>query len=126
MKTVGIKLLKNNLSRYLSEVCAGETVWITDRDEVIAEIHRAPRPTKKISRWEAWANAQEQSGQLRRAKTGGPSLRAAMKLPKPAQPLVAFRFLTRPAPNGSFGESSHGPARNPESRPPTQRHRTGV
>ena len=44
----------------------------------------------------------------------GSSARAAPG--KPAQPLVAFRHLARPAPNGSFGESSRGPARDLESR----------
>lgn len=88
MKTVGIKLLKNNLSRYLREVCAGETVWVTDREKVIAEIHRPSRRSAgKISRWETWAQAQAQAGQLRRAKTAGPSLRAAGKLPKLVAPL---------------------------------------
>jgi antitoxin (DNA-binding transcriptional repressor) of toxin-antitoxin stability system len=88
MKTVGIKLLKNNLSLYLREVRSGETVMVTDRDEVIAEIHR-PTTTAlgKVSRWEVWSNAQERTGKLRRAKTGSPSLRAAWELPVPARPL---------------------------------------
>jgi antitoxin (DNA-binding transcriptional repressor) of toxin-antitoxin stability system len=88
MKTVGIKLLKNNLSRYLRAVRSGETVSVTDRDEVIAEIHRpATSIPGKISRWEVWSNAQERTGKLRRAKTGGPSLRAAWELPAPSRPL---------------------------------------
>ena len=88
MKTVGIKLLKNNLSLSLREVRAGETVWVTDRNEVIAEIHR-PTTTAlgKVSRWEVWSNAQERTGQLRRAKTVGPSLRATGELPAPSRPL---------------------------------------
>ena len=88
MKTVGIKLLKNNLSLYLREVRSGETVRVTDRDEVIAEIHRPSAPRLgKVSRWEVWSNAQERTGRLRRAKTGGPSLRAAWELPAPSRPL---------------------------------------
>ena len=88
MKTVGVKLLKNNLSLYLREVRAGETVWVTDRDEVIAEIHRPTgAAVGKVNRWEVWSNAQERTGKLRRAKTGGPSLRATWELPAPLQPL---------------------------------------
>jgi len=40
MKSVGIKMLKNNLSRYLKLVRQGETVLVTDRKVVIAEIRR--------------------------------------------------------------------------------------
>jgi antitoxin (DNA-binding transcriptional repressor) of toxin-antitoxin stability system len=38
MKTVGIRELKNRLSEYLREVRAGESVLVTDRGEVIAEV----------------------------------------------------------------------------------------
>ena len=39
MKTVGIRELKNRLSEYLRIVRTGETVLVTDRGEVIAEIN---------------------------------------------------------------------------------------
>jgi antitoxin (DNA-binding transcriptional repressor) of toxin-antitoxin stability system len=38
MRCVGVKLLKNKLSEYLRLVAAGETVLVTDRDRVIAEL----------------------------------------------------------------------------------------
>jgi antitoxin (DNA-binding transcriptional repressor) of toxin-antitoxin stability system len=38
-KTVGIKELKNNLSAYLREVRRGARVLVSDRDEVVAELH---------------------------------------------------------------------------------------
>ena len=38
-KTVGIKDLKNNLSAYLREVRRGTRVLVSDRNEVIAELH---------------------------------------------------------------------------------------
>lgn len=41
MKTVGLKAFKNNLSRYVREAAAGETIVITDRDRPVAEL-RAP------------------------------------------------------------------------------------
>lgn len=43
MKAVGIKSLKAKLSEYLRLVKAGETVLITERAEVIAEIKPAHR-----------------------------------------------------------------------------------
>jgi len=38
MKTVGLRELKNRLSEYVREVRAGETVLVTDRGEVVAEL----------------------------------------------------------------------------------------
>ena len=43
MRKVGIKELKNGLSRHIRAVAAGETLLVTDRDRVVAEI-RPPRP----------------------------------------------------------------------------------
>lgn len=38
MRAVGIKLLKNRLSEYVRLAASGETVLVTDRDRVVAEI----------------------------------------------------------------------------------------
>lgn len=38
MRAVGIKTLKNKLSEYVRLAAAGETVLITDRDQVVAEL----------------------------------------------------------------------------------------
>jgi antitoxin (DNA-binding transcriptional repressor) of toxin-antitoxin stability system len=38
MRAVGIKSLKNKLSEYIRLVKAGETVLVTDRDQVVAEL----------------------------------------------------------------------------------------
>jgi prevent-host-death family protein len=38
MKTVGLKVLKNKLSEYVRLAAAGETIVITDRNRVVAEI----------------------------------------------------------------------------------------
>lgn len=38
MRTVGLKLLKNRLSEYIRLVRSGETVLVTDRDRVVAEL----------------------------------------------------------------------------------------
>jgi antitoxin (DNA-binding transcriptional repressor) of toxin-antitoxin stability system len=43
MKSVGIKQLKSKLSEYLRLVRSGETVLVTDRDEVVADL----RPTRR-------------------------------------------------------------------------------
>ena len=41
MKAIGVKQLKARLSEYLRLVKAGETVLVTDRDQVVAEISPA-------------------------------------------------------------------------------------
>lgn len=44
MISAGIRDLKNNLSRYLRRVRAGERVVVTDRGEVVAELVPAGAP----------------------------------------------------------------------------------
>lgn len=68
MKAVGVKALKNNLSRYLQMVRKGTLVYVTDRDEVIAEIRKPTRSAVgQVSPWESYLNQAEQSGLLQRA-----------------------------------------------------------
>jgi len=43
MRAVGIKTLKNKLSEYVRLAAGGETVLVTDRDQVVAELV-PPRP----------------------------------------------------------------------------------
>jgi antitoxin (DNA-binding transcriptional repressor) of toxin-antitoxin stability system len=62
MKAVGIKALKNNLSRYLDEVRKGMVILITDRDEVIAEIHQPLlEESALVSPWERFLTLQTRS-----------------------------------------------------------------
>ena len=50
MKAVGVKQLKARLSEYLRHVRAGETILVTDRDEVVAELRPAPRKPPRPSK----------------------------------------------------------------------------
>jgi antitoxin (DNA-binding transcriptional repressor) of toxin-antitoxin stability system len=38
MRSVGLKVLKNKLSEYIRIAASGETVLVTDRDRVVAEL----------------------------------------------------------------------------------------
>lgn len=88
MKSVGIKVLKNKLSKYLRDVRAGETIWVTDRDEVIAEIHSPTLPVHgRVSRWASWMNAQERKGTLRRASDPSIALAASTDTPASVWPI---------------------------------------
>lgn len=65
MKAVGVKQLKARLSEYLRLVKTGETVLITDRDEVVAELRPARRqaasPPSLEEQLQALADAGETS-----------------------------------------------------------------
>src|SRR6187431_2029561 len=43
MKAIGVKELKARLSEYLRAVKAGETLLVTDRNEIVAELRPAGR-----------------------------------------------------------------------------------
>jgi len=47
MRAVGIKALKNKLSEYVRLAADGETVLVTDRDRVVAEL-RPPEPGRAV------------------------------------------------------------------------------
>lgn len=51
MKAVGIKVLKAKLSEYIRLAKAGETILVTERDEVVAELgpaRRQPLPAETV------------------------------------------------------------------------------
>ena len=48
MRTVGLKTLKNKLSEYVRAAAAGETVVITDRGRVVAEINPPKRKQESV------------------------------------------------------------------------------
>jgi antitoxin (DNA-binding transcriptional repressor) of toxin-antitoxin stability system len=45
MRSVGIKALKDNLSEYVRLASSGETIIVTDRERVVAEL-TPPRPER--------------------------------------------------------------------------------
>ncbi len=57
MKSVGLKVLKNKLSEYVRLAAAGETVVITDRNRIVAEIvppRREPESIIERGEREGW------------------------------------------------------------------------
>ncbi len=84
MQTVGIKQLKARLSEYLRAVRAGETLLVTDRDEVVAELRPARRrlgPGERLSdRLDALAGAGALT-RARRRKAGWTWKAAGLGLP---------------------------------------------
>ncbi len=47
MRSVGLKILKNKLSEFIRLAAGGETVLVTDRGRVVAEIV-PPQPARKL------------------------------------------------------------------------------
>jgi len=89
VKSVGIKALKDNLSKYLKLVKGGETILVTDRDEVIAEIHQ---PTRHLpvgmSRLQAFLHEQSRIGNVTLAAPApAPSLSKLRQVPRPRVPV---------------------------------------
>jgi antitoxin (DNA-binding transcriptional repressor) of toxin-antitoxin stability system len=92
MKVVGVKNLKNNLSKYLDMVREGEIVYVTYRDDIIAEIHKpVSAPTTLISRWGAFLNEEERKGTNVRAKRLKTNLLEEMKKLSPARPIPDWK-----------------------------------
>jgi antitoxin (DNA-binding transcriptional repressor) of toxin-antitoxin stability system len=66
-KAVGVKQLKARLSEYLRLVKAGETVLVTDRDEVVAELRPARRHGRALDDLEDVLDALAETGEVTRA-----------------------------------------------------------
>ncbi len=75
---VGVRQLKNSLSRYLRAVREGEVVLVTERGRVIAELR--PRSEDGPGDDKSALAALEIQGVLTRGH-GRPSMEAAVKLP---------------------------------------------
>ena len=67
MKVVGIKQLKARLSEYVRLVKAGETVLVTERDGVVAELRPARRQTPVADRLEEVLDGFAAAGKITRA-----------------------------------------------------------
>jgi antitoxin (DNA-binding transcriptional repressor) of toxin-antitoxin stability system len=67
MKVVGIKQLKAHLSEYIRLAKAGETVLVTERDDVVAELRPARRQTPVGEDLDDLLEALAVSGEVTRA-----------------------------------------------------------
>jgi prevent-host-death family protein len=87
MRTVGLKTLKNKLSEYIRAVAAGETIAVTDRGRVVAEIV-PPQAAKGTSSAETWFAEAVRAGLIIPAAT-------AFTEPPPRTPAMSFDELMR-------------------------------
>jgi antitoxin (DNA-binding transcriptional repressor) of toxin-antitoxin stability system len=87
MRAVGLKVLKNKLSEYVRLAARGETVLITDRDTVVAEII-PPRPSRSPMLADAWLAEAVRSGWIT-----PPAFASDAAIPR--KPVTSFRELMR-------------------------------
>jgi antitoxin (DNA-binding transcriptional repressor) of toxin-antitoxin stability system len=71
MRSVGIKVLKNRLSEYVRLAAGGETVLVTDRDRIVAELG-PPRADAGLADAEARWSELIRRGIVTPAKRSGP------------------------------------------------------
>ncbi len=87
MMAVGVKNLKNRLSEYLRRAAAGETVLVTERDRVVAEL-TAPRADRSPRLHDAVLADAVRKGWVT------PALAPRSPLP-PRHPVASFRTIQR-------------------------------
>lgn len=87
MKAVGLKVLKNKLSEYVRMAERGETVLVTDRDRVVAEIVPPEQTRSPVLADALLAEA------VRQGWITPPAL--ASPTPPPRNPVMSFRELKR-------------------------------
>lgn len=87
MKAVGLKVLKNKLSEYVRLAERGETVLITDRDRVVAELVPAERTRSPVLADALLSEA------VRKGWVTPPVLAAST--PPPRSPVTSFRKLQK-------------------------------
>jgi prevent-host-death family protein len=67
MKAIGVKELKARLSEYLRLVKAGETILVTERNEIVAEMRPARRQLGPSDALEDVLDALAEAGEISRA-----------------------------------------------------------
>jgi len=88
MRAVGLKILKNRLSEYVRLAAGGETILVTDRDHVVAEIG-PPAQSRSDDAADAMLADAVRQGWLR------PPTMARSAEPPPRQPVERWSKLQR-------------------------------
>jgi antitoxin (DNA-binding transcriptional repressor) of toxin-antitoxin stability system len=85
MRSIGLKLLKDKLGEYIDLAAGGETILVTDRERVVAEIV-PPQPGRSMPLAEALRAEEVGEGWLTPPALAG-------RDPPPRQPVMTFRQL---------------------------------
>jgi antitoxin (DNA-binding transcriptional repressor) of toxin-antitoxin stability system len=87
MRAIGIKVLKNKLSEYVRRAANGETILVTDRDRVVAELN-PPSAGRATTAGSVWFEDAVRKGWIRPALLKGP-------LPPPPAPIMSLEQLMK-------------------------------
>ena len=88
MRRVGLKILKNKLSEYVRLAATGETILVTDREKVVAELI-PPQHGHDVMAENEWIAEQVRKGIIKPAKLPpGPP-------PRPRHPVMSFDELMK-------------------------------
>jgi prevent-host-death family protein len=87
MRSVGLKVLKNKLSEYVRRAAGGETVLVTDRGRIVAQLV-PPQPGRETLSQEEFLAKGAREGWLTPAANPG-------KGPLPRKPVMKFADLMR-------------------------------
>jgi antitoxin (DNA-binding transcriptional repressor) of toxin-antitoxin stability system len=87
MKSVGLKVLKNRLSEYVRLASHGETILVTDRDQVVAELV-PPSASRSHEMADAVLAEAVRQGWMRPAAL-------PQKGPPPRKPVLTFKQLMK-------------------------------
>ena len=88
MRAVGLKVLKNKLSEYVRLAADGETILITDRDRIVAELS-APSATRSEALQDVLLAEAVRKGWMK------PPLTSRSGQAPPRLPVKTFRSLMR-------------------------------
>jgi antitoxin (DNA-binding transcriptional repressor) of toxin-antitoxin stability system len=91
IKTVGVKILKDQLSGYLRDVKAGCVVLVTERGKVVAEIHRSVRQLPVLEK-ESVRSQWIENGKLKPSRIGKRECRPS---PITSEPGTAIALLNQ-------------------------------
>jgi antitoxin (DNA-binding transcriptional repressor) of toxin-antitoxin stability system len=89
MRAVGLKVLKNKLSEYVRLAASGETVLVTDRDRVVAELV-PPQAGRSPLLADAFLAEAVREGWITPPSFAGPAAG-----PPPRKPVMSFEDLMR-------------------------------
>jgi prevent-host-death family protein len=92
MKSVGVRELKNRLSEYLRSVRLGESVLVTDRGEVVAEL-LPPGQAQMDPSMPAGLQGLAKRGLVTLGTAGEPNLYPALPLPRRKRRRSAAQLL---------------------------------
>lgn len=89
MNTIGIKVFRDNLSKYLNLVKDGEILYVKEKNAIIAEIRKpAFSENERVTKLESFLKQEEAKGSVIRAENSSLDLSSLMRKRKAKSPII--------------------------------------